>query len=93
MCMSLETVRAEITGVDNEIVRLIAKRQNLALEIAKIKSRQGIPVHDAKRAAAVIESAADLATGYNIDPESIRKIFGILIAMSEERQRGRSCKD
>ncbi len=88
MCMSLEIVRAEITRVDTEIVRLIAQRQDLACEIAKIKSSQGIPVHDAKRAAEVIESAVGLAEGHNIDPVAVRKIFAILIAMSEERQKG-----
>ena len=91
--MSLETVRAEITRVDTEIVRLIAQRQDLAYEIAKIKSSNGIPVHDSRRAADVVESAATQATGYDIDPVAVRKIFEILIHMSEERQRGCSCKD
>ncbi len=85
--MSLETVRAEITRVDTEIIRLIAERQELALKIAQIKSREGIPVHDEKRASDVLKAVFDQAVEQKIDPVAVRKVFEILIAMSEKRQR------
>jgi len=85
--MSLETVRSEITRVDAEILRLIAQRQELAMKIARIKLNQGIPVRDDHRAANVLASVSDQAVEQHIDPVSVRKIFEILIAMSEERQR------
>lgn len=85
--MSLETVRAEISRVDTEIIRLIAERQNLAGKIARIKIALGRPVHDEDRAAGVLESVFDQAVESRIDPVSVQKIFEILIAMSEERQR------
>ncbi|HVN73673.1 MAG TPA: chorismate mutase [Methanoregula sp.] len=89
--MSLETVRSEITNIDSGIIRLIAQRQELAAEIARIKTAQGIPVHDGQRAAAVLLAVSDQAAELNIDPAPVRKIFEILIAMSEERQR--ECTD
>ena len=85
--MSLDSVRAEISLVDAEIIRLIARRQQLAAEIAQIKIAGGLPIHDGERASGVLDSAASLAAGHRIDPVAVRKIFGILIAMSEERQR------
>ena len=85
--MSLETVRSEITRVDAEILRLIAQRQELAAKIARIKLHQGIPVRDDHRAANVLDSVSHQAVEHHIDPVAIRKIFEILIAMSEERQR------
>jgi chorismate mutase len=85
--MSLEKVRAEISRVDADIIRLIAKRQELAGRIAQIKIAKGIPVHDQHRAAEVLESVFDQAVELRIDPVSVQKIFEQLIVMSEERQR------
>jgi chorismate mutase len=88
--MSLEQVRGEISRVDTEIVRLIAKRQELANQVAAIKIRDGIAIHDGKRTADVLEGVFSQAVERQIDPVAVRKIFTILIAMSEERQRERS---
>ena len=85
--MSLETVRAEITKVDREIIRLIAQRQELAGKIAKIKIHTGIPIHDEDRAADVLGAAFEQAVECKIDPVSVQKIFETLITMSEDRQR------
>jgi len=85
--MSLETIRAEISKTDKEIIRLIAHRQDLAGKIAKIKIHSGIPVHDEHRTAEVLESVFEQAVEYKIDPVAVQKIFEQLIAMSEERQR------
>jgi chorismate mutase len=90
--MSLETVRAEITRVDTGIIRLIAERQELASEIAKIKAGKGLPTHDERRAQEVLDSVSALAVENGIDPVPVRNIFEILIRMSEERQRGCSCR-
>jgi chorismate mutase len=90
--MSLENVRTDITRVDTEIVRLIAERQDLALKIAEIKKREGRPVHDEERAADVLRSVSGQAIERKIDPVAVRKVFEILIAMSEDRQRKYSGK-
>jgi chorismate mutase len=84
--MSLDAVRAEISKVDSEIIRLIAQRQKLAVKIAQIKVAKSLPVHDKARAASVLESVFDQAVESRIDPVSVQKIFEILIAMSENRQ-------
>jgi len=85
--MSLDNVRADISRVDSEIIRLIAQRQELAAKVAQIKIAGGIPIHDQNRAGEVLESVFDQAVEYRIDPVSVRKIFEMLITMSEERQR------
>lgn len=85
--MSLDTVRADITKVDREIIRLISRRQEYAGKIARIKISTGIPIHDDQRTAEVLESAFEQAVECKIDPVAVQKIFEILISMSEERQR------
>jgi chorismate mutase len=85
--MSLEKVRADISRLDTEIIRLIARRQELAEKIVKIKIHEGIPVHDEQRTAHVLESVFNQAVECKIDPVAVQEIFRILISMSEERQR------
>jgi chorismate mutase len=85
--MTLDAVRAEISRVDNEIIRLIAERQKLAGKIVRIKIANNLPVHDGERVNDVLASVSEQATECRIDPVSVRKIFEILIAMSEDRQR------
>jgi len=85
--MSLDTVRAEISRVDTEIIRLIAQRQKLAGEIARIKTTKGLPVHDQERTVQVLESVFEQAVEARIDPVAVQKIFEMLISMSEDRQR------
>jgi chorismate mutase len=84
--MSLDRVRAEISRVDTEIIRLITERQKLAGKIAQIKIAKGMPIHDQQRTDMVLGSVFDQAVEARIDPVAVQKIFGILIAMSEDRQ-------
>lgn len=85
--MRIEDVRKEIDGVDTEIIRQIARRQELAGKIARLKFAHGLPIHDRKRTKAVLDDIFNRAVEAKIDPVSVQKIFEILIAMSEERQR------
>jgi len=85
--MSLVKIRADITKVDKEIIRLIAHRQELAGKIAKFKFQAGMPVHDEHRTTEVLEAVFNQAVEAMIDPVAVQKIFEQLIAMSEERQR------
>lgn len=85
--MTLEKVRAEISAVDSEIIRLIARRQQLAEKIIAIKIQKGLPVHDEARTTKVLDSVFDQAVEAKIDPVAVQDIFRKLIAMSEDRQR------
>ncbi len=85
--MRIDEIRKEIDKVDNELIRQIAIRQELAGKIARLKFEKGLPVHDAKRTKAVLDAAFNRSVEAKIDPVGVQKIFEILVAMSEERQR------
>jgi chorismate mutase len=85
--MTIEEVRAEVTRIDEEIIRLIAQRQHLAGKIAAIKHKERIPVHDNQRKSDVLEYVMRLARANHIDPEPVKTIFETLIAMNEKEQR------
>jgi chorismate mutase len=85
--MTIEEVRAEITQIDEEIIRLIGQRQNLAKKVAAVKQTEGIPVHDNQRKTDVLEYVMKLAKANHIDPVPVKTIFETLISMNEKEQR------
>jgi chorismate mutase len=85
--MTLESVRKKIDGIDARLIGLIAERQGLAAEMARLKFRDGIPIRDHGQREHVLERAFDRAVEAKVDPVSVQKIFGILVEMSEERQQ------
>jgi chorismate mutase len=85
--MDLEETRAAIAALDSRIIGLIAERQQLAARIATVKHHEGLPVHDEEQTRLVLGRVFDAAVEQNVDPVSVQKIFEILIAMNEERQR------
>ncbi len=84
--MTLEEVRARVAIIDEEIVELITKRQQLSATIAQIKHKEEIPIHDEEQVRIVLDRVFELAAEKNVDPVGVQKIFEILIAMNEERQ-------
>jgi chorismate mutase len=85
--MALDAVRKKIDEIDGRIIRLIAERQALAADMARLKFREGIPIRDPGQRENVLERAFDRAVEAKVDPVSVQKIFGILVEMSEERQQ------
>lgn len=47
--MDLQEIRAQIDGIDNELVRLFERRMALAGDVAAYKREQGLPVSDRTR--------------------------------------------
>jgi chorismate mutase len=85
--MPIDALRAEINGIDEQIIDLIEKRQQIAARIAQAKMAEGLPVRDEKRTREVLEHTYNYAVEKGIDPLSVQKIFALLIEMSEEKQR------
>lgn len=85
--MRIEALRTEINRIDLKIIELISERQKIAGKIAAEKMTEGLPIHDDRRTQEVITHAFNAAAEKNINPVYIRRIFEILIEMSEERQR------
>jgi chorismate mutase len=85
--MGIAEARKEIDKLDNEIIKLIAKRQELAGKIARFKYTKGLSIHDAERTKIVLDATFNRSVEAKVDPVAVQKIFEILIAMSEERQR------
>jgi chorismate mutase len=81
--MTLDAMRHEMGQIDREI----ARRQQIAGKIARVKHMEGFPIRDDAQAREVLNRAFDWAVEQKIDPVSVQNIFEVLVAMSEERQR------
>jgi chorismate mutase len=84
--MSLETVRNEIAQIDEELLRLMARRMELASRVLDEKRKLSLPIGDDRQNELVLKRAMERATELNVDPAGVREIFALLIRMSIDRQ-------
>ncbi|HPB05038.1 MAG: chorismate mutase [Bacteroidales bacterium] len=92
-CKSIEEIRNEIDTVDNQIVKLIAKRAKYVDNAAKFKA-DIVSVKDDKRVARVIDSRRMLAEEHGISPELIEDIYRVMIKffVGEEQKKWKAEK-
>ncbi len=82
----LKTLRKKILEIDNEIVRLIGKRLNLAEEIGREKRALDIPLRNYRIEKEVIIHAQKQADMNNINRKFIKELMELLISESRIRQ-------
>ena len=87
----IEEVRSQVASIDAQIVELIARRTDLALQILQAKRTEGFAqINDEEQNKRVLNRAVDLATERSVDAGSVKRIFEILISMNLEMQHGLS---
>ena len=87
----IEEVRNQVASIDEQIIDLIARRTDLALQILQAKRADGFTqINDEQQNKRVLDRAVDLATERSIDAGLVKRIFEILIAMNLEMQHGLS---
>ena len=84
--MTLQELRGEIEEVDQELIRLIKARMDIAVRIADEKSATGFPTRDPDRVGVVLAGVSEQARNLGMDPDPVREIFRTLIRMSEDLQ-------
>ena len=86
----LEELRSMIERLDRELVQLIGKRRDLAVEVGKRKQSLGLPVMDPKQEAKVVRRAAEIARDLGVDEELTRDVVWRIIAAARAAQEGRT---
>jgi chorismate mutase len=84
--MSIEEVRNEVKNVDLEILRLLAKRMQLAGRIVEIKKKEGLAINDDRQNELVVKRAMEKALELGLDTAAVKGLFKIIIDMSISRQ-------
>jgi chorismate mutase len=79
--MSRTEHRRRIDAIDAQLVELLAERAAVVAEIWKEKRRQGVPLADPAREAAMLGEIVELARQHGLDPQAITAVFRALVGI------------
>ena len=82
----LARLREEIEQVDRDVIKLIARRVDLARQVGAVKRAAGLPALDPGREAAVIRRVSEVAREEGAPEEDVRYLFWHIIGMSRRVQ-------
>jgi chorismate mutase/prephenate dehydrogenase len=80
--MTLEELRRRITAIDRQMLELVAERQSLSSEVAKVKRATGRATRDFNRERDVILHARNDAASLGVSPEFAEALMRMLIRSS-----------
>lgn len=85
MIQDLNIIREEIDAVDQQIVELIEKRMDLAMEVAKYKASTGKPIYDRERELQKLEKLGSLAST-EFNAKGVQELFLQIMSVSRRYQ-------
>ena len=77
--MTLQELRDRLTLLDGELLALIAERQRLSTEVARVKRSTGHPTRDFKREREVLLNAREAASKLGLPPALADNLLRLLI--------------
>jgi len=83
---ALTRLRDDIEQIDREVIRLIARRIELARQVGAVKRTAGLPALDPAREAAVVRRVSEVAREEGAPEEDVRYLFWHIIGMSRRAQ-------
>lgn len=85
--LGISRLRSRIDLVDREVVRLLARRRKLSLEIGRAKADRGWPVKSARREAKLLEAVREEAILNQLDPDQVERLFNVVLEGSRQAQK------
>jgi chorismate mutase len=79
--MNIADLRNRIDAVDEQLVRLLNVRAQIAIEIGRTKRAEGIAVHDAQREREIVRLAVEASPGV-LDHEALEHLFREIVRES-----------
>jgi chorismate mutase / prephenate dehydrogenase len=77
--VTLDDLRVELAAVDREILRLAARRRELAARVGAVKTREGRAIQDPGQEEAVLRRAREEARALDLPPALAEAIMRLLI--------------
>lgn len=84
--MDIEDWRKEIDRVDEQLIELLNRRAQCAIEIGRIKRKAGLAIYSPAREVEVIAHVVEL-NGGPLDREAVRRLFERIIDESRRIER------
>ncbi len=86
LSQALAQLRSQIEEIDHVIVRLLARRVELARDAGVIKRAGGLPAVDPDREQAVLDRVAGWARTEGVSESDVRRLFALVIEMARTAQ-------
>jgi chorismate mutase-like protein len=83
--MTIEEFRKRIDHVDDQLLRLLSVRAQLAIEIGRTKRESGIELYDAAREHEVVNRILENNPGV-LDAEALRRLFREIVSESRNAE-------
>ncbi len=84
--MTLEEYRKEIDKIDNELLEIILKRNDIIKKIKEYKKLNNLQIYDEKREQEIKQRLIKKAEEININNELINQIFDLILENSKKIQ-------
>jgi len=85
--LGIHRLRTNIDQIDRQIVRLLSRRQDLAMEIGRTKAEQGLPIYIPDRESELLAIIEEEAARAGLDPGHVRALFQLVLAESRRLQQ------
>jgi chorismate mutase-like protein len=82
----LASCRAQIDGIDEQLVSLLETRMRICEAVARYKAREGIPVMQRARVEAVLRRCSELAVTHGLQPHFVRSVYEVVITATCARE-------
>jgi 3-deoxy-7-phosphoheptulonate synthase/chorismate mutase-like protein len=87
VALGIHRLRTTIDQIDRQIVRLLSRRQDLAMEIGRTKAAQGLPIYIPDREAELLTIIEEEASRAGLDPGHVRSLFQLVLSESRRLQQ------
>jgi len=87
MQMTLQDLRSQINTVDEELLKLLAERMDIAREISEIKKLEGLSIVDADREKELLLQIEKKAELLNLPPKEVAEIWQKIFELSHIIQK------
>lgn len=82
----LDAIRRGIDAADDGVVRLLARRRELVIRLARIKKVLEVPIYDRKREQALVDRVKAAGRRRRLNEEFVEVLFRLIMMNSKETQ-------
>jgi chorismate mutase-like protein len=82
----LASYRAQIDGIDQQLISLLDTRMRICEAVARYKARERIPVMQSARVEGVLRRCSELAVTHGLQPQFVRSVYEVVIAATCARE-------
>ena len=84
--MEIEKLRKQIDKIDDDILELLSRRNDIVKRIAEVKKSLDFPIFDEKREGHLIERLKKKAKEYGLDDDYIIELYNLILHNSKKVQ-------